>query len=139
MACVDGLKGFPLAIESVFPQVQAKFGIVHLVRVSLELRRLERTQAGGAGSVVCLPRRHRRRRQAGNGCLCRAMESQISNHWSAVAKDLGKGDSLLRIPAVDRKVIYTTNAAESLNMSLRKPLKTRAPSPVKKSRSKSCI
>jgi hypothetical protein len=35
IACVDGLKGFPQAIESVFPQAQIQLCIVHLVRASL--------------------------------------------------------------------------------------------------------
>jgi hypothetical protein len=35
LACVDGLKGFPQAIESVFPQAQVQLCIVHLVRASL--------------------------------------------------------------------------------------------------------
>lgn len=35
IACVDGLKGFPQAIETVFPQAQVQLCIVHLVRASL--------------------------------------------------------------------------------------------------------
>ena len=35
IVCVDGLKGFPQAIEAVFPQAQVQLCIVHLVRASL--------------------------------------------------------------------------------------------------------
>lgn len=44
IACVDGLKGFPEAIETVYPRTEVQLCIVHLVRHSLNARRLETTQ-----------------------------------------------------------------------------------------------
>ena len=55
IACMDGLKGFPQAIESVFPETRIQLCIVHLVRASLELCELEGAQAGGGRSEIDLP------------------------------------------------------------------------------------
>ena len=50
IACVDGLKGFPEAIESVYPKAEdPDLWIVHMIRASLELHELETAQASGSG------------------------------------------------------------------------------------------
>jgi len=59
IACVDGLKGFPEAIESVFPQTEVQLCIVHLVRHSLKLCRLETTQGSSGRPEDDLYRRDR--------------------------------------------------------------------------------
>jgi putative transposase len=41
IACVDGLKGFPEAIETVYPKTEVQLCIVHMVRHSLNARRVE--------------------------------------------------------------------------------------------------
>ena len=60
IACVDGLKGFPAAIEAVFPKAQVQLCIVHMVRHSLNARRLQRAQGSGCGFTENLPRRFTR-------------------------------------------------------------------------------
>ena len=47
IACVDGLKGCPEAIETIFPEIQVQLCIVHMVRHS-ELRVPETTQRSGS-------------------------------------------------------------------------------------------
>ncbi|OOX56500.1 hypothetical protein BJL79_17535 [Vibrio parahaemolyticus] len=46
IACVDGLKGFPDAINTTFPETQIQLCIVHMVRNSVKIRPLERLQSG---------------------------------------------------------------------------------------------
>ena len=50
IACVDGLKGFPESIETVFPEAQVQLCLVHQVRGIAELRVVETAQGGGRGS-----------------------------------------------------------------------------------------
>ena len=63
IACVDGLTGFPEAIEAVFPQAWVQTCIVHQIRSSHALRRLQGPQARRRRSQARLPRRQRRRRR----------------------------------------------------------------------------
>ena len=120
IACVDGLKGFPQAIETVFPQDLVQ--TVHRAPGAgqSELRELEGAQAGGCGSEGRSTGRRRAKRPSGAGRVRRAMGAKYPTDRGAVARQLAAGDSVLRFPAEVRKVIYTTNAVESLNMSLRK-------------------
>jgi putative transposase len=53
----------------------------------------------------------------------------VSDYQPDVAPELGAFNAIFRLPADIRKVIYTTNAVESLNMSLRKVIKTRGSFP----------
>ena len=57
IACVDGLKGFPEAIEAVYPRTEVQLCIVHLVRAIAELRALEAAQASRRRSAGDLSRR----------------------------------------------------------------------------------
>lgn len=129
IACVDGLKGFPQAIESVYPQAQVQLCIVHLVRASLNY----------------VPWRERRQVAADLKAVYRAStEQQAEQELSDfVAKWGHKYPSIGRLwrenwervipffafPGDVRRVIYTTNAVESLHMSLRKVIKTRGSFP----------
>ena len=47
IGCIDGLKGFPEAMEAVFPATQVQLCLVHMVRPCLELCGLEGKQSGG--------------------------------------------------------------------------------------------
>jgi putative transposase len=60
IACIDGLKGFPEAIEAVFPQAAVQLCIVHQIRGFAELCFLETTQSGGRGSEAGLSSQHGR-------------------------------------------------------------------------------
>ena len=125
IACVDGLKGFPDAINSTFPDAKIQLCIVHMVRNSLklvpwkdykevtsDLKRIYQSVTEQEASLE----------------LDRFADKwddkypQISKSWRANWENL---ITLFDYPADIRKVIYTTNAIESLNSVIRKSVKTR--------------
>ena len=53
------------------------------------------------------------------------MGPEVPNRGRGVAAGLGAGDPILYVPAAIRRVIYTTNAIESVNARVRKIIKTR--------------
>lgn len=129
IACVDGLKGFPEAIEAVYPRTEVQLCIVHLVRASLtyvnwkqrkevvgDLRPIY--QAGTAAEAEI-----RREEFALKWDASYPMVSQIwRRNWERIVP-------FFAYPSEIRKVIYTTNTIESLNMSLRKIIKMRGSFP----------
>lgn len=129
IACVDGLKGFPQAIETVFPQAQVQLCIVHLVRSSLNyVGWKERKQvAQDLKSVYRAATEEEARREIA------AFAERWNQKYSTIAalwqRNWERVIPFFAFPAEVRKVIYTTNAVESLNMSLRKALKTRVAFP----------
>jgi len=129
IACVDGLKGFPQAIESVFPQAQVQLCIVHLVRASLNyVGWKERKQvAQDLKSVYRAATEEQARREMA------AFAERWNPKYPTIAalwqRNWERVIPFFAFPAEIRKIIYTTNAVESLNMSLRKALKTRVAFP----------
>ncbi len=125
IAAVDGLKGFPEAITSVFPQAQVQTCIVHMVRHSLRF----------------VPWKDRKEVAADLKAIYRAETveaaqdrlAEFEEKWGAKYPTIGQSwrrnweqiIPFLAYPQEIRKVIYTTNAIESLNRSLRKAVKTR--------------
>lgn len=129
IACVDGLKGFPEAIEAVFPQVQVQLCIVHLVRQSLHYVswKQRRTAAADLRSIYTAPTAEEAARQLDAlAAKWDATHPTISQVWR---RNWERITPFFAFPAEIRKVIYTTNAVESLNMSLRKIIKTRGSFP----------
>jgi putative transposase len=131
IACVDGLTGFPKAIETVFPRAQVQLCIVHLVRASLNYVSWEQRKAV-AGDLQLIYRANTTEdayfkleafAEKWDGAY-----PTISQMWRRNWEHL---TPFFAYPADIRKVIYTTNTIESLNMSLRKVIKTRGsfPSP----------
>jgi len=129
IACVDGLKGFPEAIESVFPQTEVQLCIVHLVRHSLsfvgwkqrkEVARDLKTIYTAATDVEA------EQRLAEFGLKWDAKFPMIAKSWRA---NWTRVIPFFAHPPEIRKIIYTTNAIESLNMSLRKVTKARGSFP----------
>jgi putative transposase len=129
IACVDGLKGFPEAIESVFPQTEVQLCIVHLVRHSLnfvgwkqrkEVARDLKTIYTAATDVEA------EQRLAEFSLKWDAKFPMIAKSWRA---NWPRVIPFFAHPPEIRKVIYTTNAIESLNMSLRKVTKARGSFP----------
>jgi putative transposase len=129
IACVDGLKGFPQAIEAVFPQVQVQLCIVHLVRASLNYVNWKERKAVAQDlkSVYRAATAEEAEREL-HEFASRWAESYptIAALWQ---RNWERVIPFFAFPAEVRKVIYTTNAVESLNMSLRKVLKTRGAFP----------
>jgi putative transposase len=129
IACVDGLKGFPQAIETVFPQAQVQLCIVHLVRASLNyVNWKERKQVVAALKPIY------RAATAAEAEL--ELDSFIAK-WGSKYRAIGKmwKENWERVipffafPAEVRKVIYTTNAVEALHRGLRKIIKNRGAFP----------
>jgi transposase-like protein len=129
IACVDGLKGLPEAIEAVFPQTQVQICIVHKLRnsfkyVSWKDRKAVATDLRaiyGAGTLAEAEQALERFSQRWD-----ARYPAISPAWKA---DWQRLTVLFDYPPEIRKAIYTTNAIESLNYSLRRLLKTRGSFP----------
>ena len=129
IACVDGLKGLPEAIESVFPHAQVQLCIVHQVRNSLRYVSWKDRKAVAAGlrEIYTAPNE-----ESGRAALTRLSE-QWSEQYPAIApgweRNWERLTPLFGYPPAIRKVVYTTNAIESLNYSLRRVIKGRGAFP----------
>jgi putative transposase len=126
IACVDGLKGFPEAIESVFPQTQVQICLVHLVRFSLSyVGHKDRKEVASDLKRIY------------QAATLEAAEHQL-DHFESKWMDIypliarswranwGKVAPMFGYPMEIRRAVYTTNTIESLNMTLRKITKNRA-------------
>jgi putative transposase len=129
IACVDGLTGFPEAIAAVFPRTEVQLCLVHQVRSSLNYVSWKQRKAVAADLRPIY--------QASTvGAAELALEA-FAVKWDATYPTISQAwrrnwDHLtpfFAYPADIRKVVYTTNAVESLNMSLRKVIKTRGSFP----------
>jgi putative transposase len=128
IACVDGLKGFPEAIEALFPKTQVQLCIVHMVRASMKYvswkhykqvahaLRLIYTAATAAEAVAHL--------EAFEAAWKQYLS--VSQVWR---RNWDRITPMFNYPSEIRRAIYTTNAVESLNRSLRKVIKTRGSFP----------
>jgi putative transposase len=129
IVCVDGLKGFPQAIETVFPEARVQLCIVHMVRASLNYVNWKERKFVAADLKAVY--RAATERQAAKEL------DEFIGKWGGKYQAIGKlwkenGDRVtpfFDFPAEVRKMIYTTNAVESLHMSLRKIIKTRGSFP----------
>ena len=129
IACVDGLMGFPEAIEAVFPRTEIQLCIVHMVRNSLRYvgwKERKKVVSGLKAIYTAVTE------EAALNAL-----DQFESQWGGRFPIIGqiwrsKWENIspfFRYPEEIRKVIYTTNAIESLNASLRKITKKRAAFP----------
>jgi putative transposase len=129
IACVDGLKGFPAAIETVYPQTQVQLCIVHLVRQSLNYVSWKQRRAVAADlrPVYGAATADEASRQLDEfAAKWDKTHPTISLVWR---RNWERITPFFAFPHEIRKVIYTTNAVESLHMSLRKIIKTRGSFP----------
>jgi putative transposase len=125
IACCDGLKGFPAAIEAVFPKTVVQTCVVHQVRYSLsfvgwqerkqiadDLRSIYTASSEEAARLEldAFDRKHGER------------YPMIARSWRA---NWGTITPFLAFPAEVRRLVYTTNAIESLNYQFRKVIKTK--------------
>jgi putative transposase len=129
IACVDGLRGFPQAIESVFPQAVVQLCIVHLVRASLNYVNWKERKLVAAdlkeiyrAATAAQAEMELHTFQARWGSKYQAIGKLWQENWARVVP-------FFDFPTEVRKVIYTTNAVESLHMSLRKIIKVRGSFP----------
>ncbi|AJQ81438.1 transposase [Xanthomonas oryzae pv. oryzae PXO86] len=125
IACMDGLKGLPEAVQAVFPQTLTQLCIVHLVRASLRY-----VNAGDSKAVVAALKRIYQSATAEEAAAeLEALDTQWGDKYRAVVRLWrGNWDNIIPffqfVPQI-RKVIYTTNAIESLNMVMRKLTRNR--------------
>ena len=129
IACVDGLKGFPEAIESVFPQTEVQLCIVHMVRHSLKfVGWKQRKEVARDLKTIYTSATETEAEQRLDEFAAKwdakfpMIAKSWRNNWTRVTPFFAH-------PPEIRKVIYTTNAIESLNMSLRKVTKARGSFP----------
>jgi len=125
IACCDGLKGFPEAIEAVYPKTQVQLCIVHQVRHSLRfVGWKERKEVAADLRTIYGAATLQQAEQALDEFAATwdgkhpGISQSWRNNWSRLSV-------FFDYPPEIRKVIYTTNAIESLNASLRKVTKTR--------------
>ncbi|XAW89864.1 IS256 family transposase [Vibrio sp. CDRSL-10 TSBA] len=125
IACVDGLKGFPDAINTAFPNTQIQLCIVHMVRnsmkyvpwkdykaVAVDLKAIYQSKTEDE-ALLALEK---------FADKWDAKYPQISRSWTTHWANL---NTLFNYPEDIRKAIYTTNAIESLNSVIRKAIKKR--------------
>jgi putative transposase len=129
IACVDGLKGLPEAIEAVFPRTQVQLCIVHKVRNSLKYvpwkeRKAVATDLRAIYGAATLAEAEQALERFAD--RWDTQYPAISPSWLA---DWDRLTVFFDYPPAIRRAIYTTNAIESLNYSLRKVLKGRSAFP----------
>lgn len=125
IACVDGLKGFPEAINTVYPDTKIQLCIVHMVRNSLRFvpwKDKKRVAVDLKKIYSSLTVDEAERELANFGQTWDKKYAAISKSWREHWPNL---ITLFDYPDEIRKVIYTTNAIESLNSVIRKAIKNR--------------
>jgi len=129
IACVDGLKGFPEAIESVFPDTQIQLCLVHMVRHSLNYVSWKQRKAVATDlkAIYSAPTIEQAEIAMDEFAVkWDDTHPTISRSWR---RNWERLTPLFSYPTDIRKAIYTTNAIESVNMSLRKVTKNRGSFP----------
>jgi transposase-like protein len=125
LACVDGLKGFPEAIETAFPQTRVQLCIVHQIRASLRYLSWKHQKA----FMADLKQVYR----APNIEVAEAALNELETKWGDVCPIAIKSwranwvhlSTYFAFPPEIKKMIYTTNAVEALHRQFRKVTKTK--------------
>lgn len=133
ITCVDGLKGFPEAIETVYPKTAVQLCIVHMVRYSLnyvswKLRKEIAADLRTIYSAATVEEAEKNLNEFEEkwGAAYAPIAQSWRRNWPRIIP-------FFDYPPEIRKVIYTTNAIESVNMSLRKITKNRGSFPTDES------
>jgi putative transposase len=129
IACVDGLKGFPEAIETVFPNAVVQTCIVHMVRYSMKfvVSKDRDAVAKGLKTIDQAPtleaaEQHLESFSKTWDAKYPTISQTWRRHWTRVTP-------FLAYPPAIRRVVYTTNAVESLNSQLRRAVRNRGSFP----------
>lgn len=125
IACVDGLKGFPDAINSVYPQTHIQLCIIHMVRNSLKYVSWKDYKAVTSGLKAVYQAPTEDAALMALGAFADEWDDkypQISKSWRAHWENL---NTFFGYPPDIRRAIYTTNAIESLNSVIRAAIKKR--------------
>src|SRR6266704_2112988 len=128
IACVDGLKGFPEAIEALYPQTEVQLCIVHLVRASLNYVpwKYRKLVATDLRRIYRAATAEEARQQLGEMILKWTAYPSVGQVWQ---RNWDRITPFFHYPADIRKAIYTTNSVVALHRSLRKIIKTRGAFP----------
>lgn len=129
IAVVDGLKGFPEAINAVFPEAIIQTCIVHLVRHSLNFCSYKDRRPVAADLKTIY--------RAETAEMAETRLKEFEEKWDGRYPSIGqswrrnweKVIPFFAFPQDIRRIIYTTNAIESLHMTIRKTIKTRGSFP----------
>jgi putative transposase len=129
ICCVDGLKGFPEAIEAIFPATTVQTCVVHLIRASLRYvprREKERVARDLKPIYTAVDADHAQRELEAFDEKWGQRFPVITQAWLDAWEYV---TPFLAFPPEVRRVIYTTNAIEALNRQLRKAIKTKGSFP----------
>ena len=126
IAVVDGLKGFPEAIEAVFPKTTVQTCVVHLIRNSLEVVSYKDRKAVAAALRPVYT-------ALNDDVAAIALDGFAASQWgqryptivTSWRRVWTRVIPFFAFPPDIRRILYTTNAIESLHMQLRKIIKTR--------------
>lgn len=126
IAVVDGLKGFPQAIEAAFPQTRVQTCIVHLLRHSMNFASYKDRKAVAAALKAIYTAVDA---DAAELALAEFEESDLAKRYPAIAPSWRRAWNevipFLDYPPEVRRLIYTTNAIEALNSKIRRAVRTR--------------
>jgi len=125
ICCCDGLTGFPAAIEAVYPKAKVQLCIVHLIRQSLRYVSWKERKAVATDLKAIYGAATLEAAEIALDAFAATWDESLPTisamwrrHWENVTP-------FFSYPPEIRKVIYTTNAIESLNMTLRKVMKNK--------------
>jgi len=125
IACIDGLTGFPEAIEAVYPKAQIQLCIVHMVRNSLRYVpwKDKKKVAASLKAVYASNTADEAKDRLQEFCnewdhKYPSIGMSWTRHWENIIPMFNYSHDI-------RKVMYTTNAIESINMSIRKVIKNK--------------
>ena len=129
IAVVDGLKGFPEAINAVFPQTVVQTCIVHLIRNSMDFASWKDRKAIAAE----LKKAPAKDADAGKEALDAFDAGPWGKKYPSIAQSWRRNWEqvipFFAFPVAVRRIIYTTNAIENLNAKLRRAVRTRGDFP----------
>lgn len=126
IACVDGLKGMPEAIKAVFPDAEVQLCIIHMIRNSFKYVSSKNSKEFVGDLKLIYRAETEEKAEEGLRYLQEKWEKKYPlavrpwiNHWENIKP-------FFKFPEELRRIIYTTNAVESLHRQFRKVTKTRS-------------
>jgi putative transposase len=133
IACVDGLKGLPEAIRAVFPDTDVQLCIIHMIRNSFKYVPNKHSKEFVADLKLIYRAETEKKAEENLLKLQEKWEKKYSlavkpwiNHWENIR-------TFFKFPEEIRRIIYTTNAVESLHRQFRKTTKNRSVFPTDES------
>jgi putative transposase len=129
IACVDGLKGFPEAVEAAYPNTEVQLCIVHQVRNSLKYVSWKWRKEVAEDLKAIYTAATVEEAELSLEAFSRKWDAQLPTISKSWRVNWERIIPFMSYPQEIRRVIYTTNVIESVNSSLRKVLKNRGSFP----------